>query len=54
MPISDIKSVLNQALIGRYGIPAINIVNDLSLAAVLRAAEAEKSPLIVQTSVKTV
>lgn len=54
MPRSDIKSVLNQALIGRYGIPAINIVNDLSLAAVLRAAEEEKSPLIVQTSVKTV
>lgn len=54
MPRSDVKTILNQALKGGYGIPAINIVNDLSLGAVLRAAEEEQSPLIVQTSVKTV
>ena len=37
-----------------YGVPAINILNDLTLEAVLAAAVEERSPLIVQTSVKTV
>jgi fructose-bisphosphate aldolase class II len=38
----------------RYGIPAINVFDDLTLAAVLDAAGQRRSPLIVQTSVKTV
>ena len=33
---------------------AFNVVNDLSLEAVVAAAEELRSPLIVQTSVKTV
>ncbi len=37
-----------------YAVPAINVVNDLTLEAVLAAAEELRSPLIVQTSVKTV
>jgi len=54
MARSTLDAVLAPALAGGYGVPAINIVNDLSMAAVLSAAEAERSPLIVQTSVKTV
>src|SRR5690606_8921932 len=38
----------------RYGVVAINVFNDLTMEAVLAAASAEKAPLIVQTSVKTV
>ena len=39
---------------GAYGVAAINVVNDLTMEAVLAAAEELRSPLIVQTSVKTV
>jgi fructose-bisphosphate aldolase class II len=35
-------------------VAAFNVFNDLSLEAVLAAAEAKRSPVIVQTSVKTV
>ncbi|KOV67077.1 ketose-bisphosphate aldolase [Streptomyces sp. AS58] len=38
----------------RYAVPAINVFNDLTLEAVLAAAVENQSPLIVQTSVKTV
>ena len=38
----------------RYGVAAINIVNDLTLEAVLAAAVEAKAPVIIQTSVKTV
>jgi fructose-bisphosphate aldolase class II len=39
---------------GGYAVPAINVVNQLTMAAVLAAADELRSPLIVQTSVKTV
>src|SRR3954468_7545235 len=48
------KDLLDRALADRYGVPAFNIVNDLSIEAVLAAAVAENSPVILQTSVKTV
>src|SRR3954471_18427795 len=48
------KDLLDRALADRYGVPAFNIVNDLSIEAVLAAAVAEDSPVILQTSVKTV
>ena len=51
MPLKDI---LDRALAERYGVAAINIFNDLTLEAVLAAAVEQRSPLIVQTSVKTV
>ena len=38
----------------RYGVAAINVVDDLTLEAVLAAATELEAPLIVQTSVKTV
>ncbi|HEY4421328.1 MAG TPA: class II fructose-bisphosphate aldolase, partial [Pseudonocardia sp.] len=51
MPLTDI---LSDAFDKRYGVPAINVFNDLTLEAVLAAAVEKSSPLIVQTSVKTV
>ena len=54
MPIRATSQILEHALEGGYGVAAINIVNDLTLEAVLAAATAADAPLIVQTSVKTV
>lgn len=54
MPLVSLKEILQPAFAERYGVPAINIVNDLTIEAVLAAAVEERSPVIVQTSVKTV
>lgn len=54
MPVVSLKETLDRALAGKYGVPAFNIVNDLTVEAVLRAAVEERSPVILQTSVKTV
>ena len=54
MPVVPLKDIVDRAFAERYGVAAINIVNDLTLEAVLAAAVQERSPLIVQTSVKTV
>lgn len=54
MPVVPLKEIVDAAFAQRYGVPAINIVNDLTLEAVLAGAVEARSPLIVQTSVKTV
>ena len=54
MPVTPLKEILSDAFEKRYGVPAINVFNDLTLEAVLAAAVENSSPLIVQTSVKTV
>jgi ketose-bisphosphate aldolase len=54
MPVAPTQEILGRAFQDRYGVAAINIVNDLTLEAVLAAAEELHAPLIVQTSVKTV
>jgi ketose-bisphosphate aldolase len=54
MPVVPIREILDRAFDERYGVAAINIVDDLSLEAVLAAAAELESPLIVQTSLKTV
>ena len=54
MPVVSLKEIVDRAFAERYGVPAINIVNDLTLEAVLAGAVQAQSPLIVQTSVKTV
>lgn len=54
MPVISMKEMLERAFAERYGVPAINIINDLSIQAVLAAAVEERSPVIIQTSVKTV
>ncbi len=54
MPVVPLKEMLDRAFAERYGIAAINVVNDLTLEAVLAAAVDQHSPVIIQTSVKTV
>jgi fructose-bisphosphate aldolase class II len=46
--------MVRRALRERYAVAAFNIVNDLTMEAVLAAAEEARAPVIVQTSVKTV
>ena len=54
MPVVALKEILDRAFAGRYGVAAINVVNDLTMEAVLAAAVRQRSPVIIQTSVKTV
>jgi fructose-bisphosphate aldolase class II len=54
MAVVSLKEIVDRAFADRYGVPAINIVNDLTLEAVLAGAVEASSPVIVQTSVKTV
>jgi ketose-bisphosphate aldolase len=54
MPAVSLREILQPAFQARYGVGAFNIVNDLTMAAVLDAAVETKSPVIIQVSVKTV
>ncbi len=54
MAVVSLREIVDRAFHERYGVPAINIVNDLTLEAVLAGAVQARSPVIVQTSVKTV
>lgn len=54
MPIVPAKLLLDRAFKERYGVAAINVVNDLTMEAVLASAEKLRAPVIVQTSVKHV
>ena len=54
MPVVPMKEMLDRALADRYGVAAFNILNDLTIEAVLAAATEENAPVILQTSVKTV
>lgn len=54
MPVVPLKEIVDRAFAERYGVAAINVVNDLTLEAVLAAAVQQRSPVIIQTSVKTV
>jgi ketose-bisphosphate aldolase len=54
MQAVSLREILQPAFEARYGVGAFNIVNDLTMAAVLDAAVEVKSPVIIQVSVKTV
>ncbi len=54
MPVVPTKEILDRAFAERYGVAAFNILDDLTIDAVLAAAEEERAPVIIQTSVKTV
>lgn len=54
MGVVPLKDIVDPAFRARYGVPAINIFNDLTMEGVLSAAEEANSPVILQTSVKTV
>ena len=48
------KTMLSEAMGSGYAVPAINVIDQLTMEAVLAAAQELRSPMIVQTSVKTV
>jgi len=54
MPIVPTREILDRAFAERYGVAAINVINDLTMEAVLAAAEELQAPVILQTSVKHV
>src|SRR6202012_2842314 len=54
MPVVPIRQILDPAFADRYGVAAINIVDDLTLEAVLAAATQRAAALIVQRSRKRV
>jgi fructose-bisphosphate aldolase class II len=54
VPVVSFKEILDRAFADRYGVAAFNVVNDLTIDAVLVAAIELNSPVILQTSVKTV
>jgi fructose-bisphosphate aldolase class II len=54
VPIVPTKEILDRAFAERYGVAAINVVNDLTMEAVLAAADELRAPIIIQTSVKHV
>jgi fructose-bisphosphate aldolase class II len=54
MPVVPFKEILQDAFNKRYGVAAFNVINDLTMKAVINAAEIANSPVIIQVSVKTV
>lgn len=54
MPVVALTDMLDRALGDRYGVAAFNVLNDLTVEALLAAAVEESAPVILQTSVKTV
>jgi ketose-bisphosphate aldolase len=54
VPVVPTQEILTRAFAERYGVAAINVINDLTMEAVLAAAEELRAPLIVQTSPKHV
>ncbi len=54
MPVVPMQQILGDAFKNRYGVGAFNIVDGVTMDAVLTAAAETRSPVIVQVSVKTV
>jgi ketose-bisphosphate aldolase len=54
MSFASTKQLALEARAAGYAVPAVNIVDGISIAAVVKAADSVGSPIILQTSVKTV
>lgn len=54
MSIVSLPEIMGPAFRQRYGVAAFNAVDDITMDGLIKAAEASRSPLIVQVSVKTV
>ena len=54
MGVVTLRDIVGPAFDVRCGDPAVNMISDLSMEAVLAAAVEANSPMILQTSVKTV
>jgi fructose-bisphosphate aldolase, class II len=44
VPVVPLKEIVDRAFAEHYGVAAINVVNDLTLEAVLAAAVEQRSP----------
>ncbi len=53
MAVVSLPEVMDPAYQQRYGVPAFNAFDDISLDGLIRGAEEARSPLIIQISVKT-
>ncbi len=54
MPIATLPQIMDPAFKERYGVPAFNAVDAVTLDGLMQGAEQSRSPLIIQISVKTV
>ena len=54
MSVVSLPEILDPAFEQRYGVVAFNAVDDVTMDGLIRAAEAARSPLVIQTSVKTI
>ncbi len=54
MSYANLSEMLLKAVQGKYAVGAFNIVDPMTTEAVVKAAVKKKSPVIIQTSVKTV
>jgi len=54
MSVVSLPEILSPAFEQRYGVVAFNAVDDVTMDGLIRAAETVRSPLIIQTSVKTI
>lgn len=54
MPLENMKNMLTKAMDGKYAVGAFNILDYSSTKAVVQAAKEANSPVIIQTSAKTV
>ncbi|MBP6996050.1 MAG: class II fructose-bisphosphate aldolase [Phycicoccus sp.] len=54
MPLVNTLDLVLAAGAGGYAVPAVNVADELSMRATVAAAQAVESPVIIQTSVKTV
>ena len=54
MPLENMKAMLSEARRGGYAVGAFNMLDYNSTKAIIEAAEHLKSPVIIQTSAKTV
>lgn len=54
MTVAATLDLVLAARAGGYAVPGVNIVDSFSMAGVVQAAEEQRSPVIIQTSVKTV
>ncbi len=54
MSLANTLALVHDARAAGYAVPAVNVVDELSMRAVVAGAEAVGSPVILQTSVKTI
>ncbi|NET59833.1 MAG: class II fructose-bisphosphate aldolase [Symploca sp. SIO2E6] len=54
MTVVSLPEIMSPAFENRYGVPAFNAVDDITMDGLIKGAEESQSPLIIQISVKTI